>query len=106
MNGSQPERRPFGSTTIEVQDDEFFNGYQVGHFLYRTTQREKTSLTDTTIFTVLRDILQSVSHADRYRAGTISGWYAALYGYPLPKPAPVSNPPALAPEGNAGQERG
>ena len=28
--------------------------------------------------------------ADRYRAGVIAGWFAALYGYHLPQPAPFS----------------
>ena len=37
MKQQQPERRQFGITTIEVQDDEFFNGLQTVHLLHRVT---------------------------------------------------------------------
>lgn len=82
MENAYPERRPFGKTIIEVQDDEFFNGYQVGSLLYRVTPTH--ALRDTTLYDFLCNHLQAVTTTDRYRAGAISGWYAALYGYQLP----------------------
>lgn len=51
MKQQQPERRQFGITNIEVQDDEFFNGFQTGHLLHRVTPYT-TPLTDSFIYTL------------------------------------------------------
>jgi hypothetical protein len=98
----QPERRPFGVTTIEVADDEFFNGYQAGYLLYRITP-QVGPLTDTGIYNFLCKHLSAVTTTDRFRAGVLSGWYAALYGYHMP--APVLFHQAPVPAAVAGQER-
>lgn len=97
MHTPQPELRIFGNTTIEVQDDEFFNGFQVGNFYFRAHKQQAELLSDAALYGFLCDVLQGVRETDRYRAGAISGWYAALYGYRLA--------PALAEKPTAG-ERG
>ena len=98
MKQQQPERRRFGITNIEVQDDEFFNGFQTGHLLHRVTPYT-TPLTDSFIYTFLCQQLQGVTTTDRYRAGVISGWYADIYGYHLSSPVPASG--ALSPREQA-----
>jgi|GraSoi_2013_60cm_1033757.scaffolds.fasta_scaffold18919_2 hypothetical protein len=98
MKQQQPERRQFGITTIEVQDDEFFNGLQTVHLLHRVTPCT-IPLIDSVIYTFLCQHLQGVTTTDRYRAGVISGWYAAIYGYHLSAPVPASG--ALSPREQA-----
>lgn len=83
MQAPYPERRNFGNATIEVQDDEFFNGFQVGNFYFRAHKQQAELLSDAALYGFLCDVLQGVRETDRYRAGAISGWYAALYGYRL-----------------------
>jgi hypothetical protein len=82
---AQPERRAFGTTSIEVADDAFFNGFQVGNLLWRVTSRA-APLTDTAIAAFLREHLDTGTILDGYSAGAISGWFAAVYGYQLPAP--------------------
>ena len=77
---SPRESRQIGTTTIHVQDDEFFNGYQAGTLLYRV-QTAPAGFTDTEIYAFICKHSQSVQTTDRYRAGCITGWFAALYGY-------------------------
>jgi hypothetical protein len=86
-----PEHRQFGSTTIEVADDEFFNGFQVGSLLWRVAPAT-TELTDTAIYSFVCSILQEET-TEGYKAGAISGWFASLYGYHLPAPIFLPQPP-------------
>jgi hypothetical protein len=83
-----PESRPIGTTIIHVQDKEFFNGFQAGTLLYRL-QASPAGFTDQQIYTFVCRHCLSVSTSDRYRAGVITGWFAALYDYHLPPPAPL-----------------
>jgi hypothetical protein len=87
LNSSQTESRQIGTTTIHVQDDEFFNGFQAGTLLYRL-QVSPTGFADHEIYTFICKHSQDVHTTDRYRAGAIAGWFAALYGYRLSQPAP------------------
>ena len=99
-NASAPaERRPFGRTTIEVANDEFFNAFQVGNLLFRTRPQEP--LTESALYTFLWDTLRTDS-TDRHKAGAISGWFAALYGYHI---APVVFPQPAVVSSYVGQER-
>lgn len=84
----QPESRPIGTTTIHVHDDEFFNGFQAGKLLYHL-QDTSSGFTDTEIYTFICKHSQSVQTTDRYRAGCISGWFAALYDYQQPALSPL-----------------
>lgn len=77
---SPRESRQIGTTTIHVQDDEFFNGYQAGILLYHV-QATPAGFTDMEMYAFICQQCQSVQTTDRYRAGCISGWFAALYGY-------------------------
>ncbi len=88
-HSAQPEDRRIGTTTIHVQDEEFFNGFQAGTLLYRL-QVSLTGFTDQGIYTFICKHSQSVATTDRYRAGVIAGWFAALYDYHLPQPALLS----------------
>ena len=85
---SQAESRQIGTTIIHVQDDEFINGFQAGTFLYRL-QASPAGFTDQGIYTFLCQHCLDVHTTDRYRAGAIAGWFAALYGCDLPQPAPL-----------------
>lgn len=85
---AQPESRQIGTTIIHTQDDEFFNGFQVGTLLYRL-QASPAGFTDQSIYTFVCQHCLSVHTTNRYRAGAIAGWFAALYGYHLPQPAPL-----------------
>lgn len=86
----QQESRQIGTTTIHVQDDEFFNGYQAGILLYHV-QGTQAGFTDTEIYTFICQHSQSVQTTDRYRAGCISGWFAALYGYQYQQPTSAAD---------------
>src|SRR5258708_21612451 len=87
-NQSQPENRQIGTTMIHVEDDEFFNGFQAGSLLY-CLQASRAGFTDREIYTFICTHSQGVHTTDRYRAGSIAGWFAALYGYHAPQPAPL-----------------
>jgi hypothetical protein len=78
-----PERRTLGIATIEVQDEDFFDGYQAGHLSYHL-DGPAAPFTDSSLYTFLWSRLLSVDASDRYRVGYISGWFAALYGYCQP----------------------
>ncbi len=84
------ESRQIGTTTIHVHDDEFFNGFQAGTLLYRL-QALSSGFTDTEIYTFICKHSQSVATTDRYRAGSIAGWFSALYGYHAPQPLPLAS---------------
>src|SRR5437588_7868996 len=90
----QLEQRQFGKNIIAVQDDDFFSGYQVGHLIYMA-EWQGIQVTDVRIYNFVCQMSQSVVGSDRYRAGTISGWYAALFGYRL-LPQPVGSEQAPA----------
>lgn len=83
----QPESRQIGATTIHVQGDDFFNGFQTWALLY-CLQASSTSFTAQQIYAFLCQHCLSVHTTDRYRAGAIADWFAVLYGYHLPQPAP------------------
>jgi len=91
---TQSESRQVGTTTIHVYDDEFFNGFQSGILLYRL-QTRPSGFTDTGIYAFICKHSQGVHTTDRYRAGSIAGWFAALYGYhaPLSLVAPTQEAP-------------
>jgi hypothetical protein len=82
-----PESRQIGTTIIHVQDDEFFNGFQAGTLLYRL-QASPAGFTDQGMYTFLVRYCLDIHTGDRYRAGAIAGWFAALYGFHLPPSAP------------------
>lgn len=82
FNTPQPECRRLGTTTIQLHDDEFMNGYQAGHMAYGLDVQAKL-LTDHDLYAFLSKHLLSVFSTDRFRAGYISGWYAGLYGHRL-----------------------
>ncbi len=88
FSSAQPESRQIGTTIIHVQDEEFFNGFQAGTLLYRL-QASRAGFTDQQMYTFVCQHCLGVHTTDRYRAGAIAGWFAALYDYNLPQPALV-----------------
>ncbi|HEU5375450.1 MAG TPA: hypothetical protein VFV38_08430 [Ktedonobacteraceae bacterium] len=93
-----PESRQIGTTMIHVQDEDFFNGFQVGTLLYRL-QVSPAGFSDQDIYTLICKHSQDIHTTDRYRAGAIAGWFAALYDYHLPSGAslPLTSPTQEAP---------
>jgi hypothetical protein len=73
------EHLPIGNTTLLVEDDEFGNGYQVGYLRYITEYKEML-LSDSQVYHFMMQTCLDVSHTDRWNAGVVSGWVAAMHG--------------------------
>ncbi len=77
------ERLVLGETHIEVTDQELNAGYQAGYQRFLTHFRT-TLLTDNQIYGFLATNIYDCFHSDRYRAGYILGWCAALHALGRP----------------------
>ncbi len=79
------ERIVLGTTTVDLSSEDFSRGYQEGYLRF-TTYYQGKPLTDADVYGFLaRNIYDSMT-TDRYRAGYIMGWSAALHGQGRPGP--------------------
>lgn len=62
---------------IQVQDDEFVHGFQIG-YLHFKTDFANLIITDDLVYTVITQNIIDVRRFDRHNAGYITGWIAAL----------------------------
>lgn len=74
------EQVQIGNTAVDVADDEFANGYQVGYLRYILDYHGKP-LRDTDMYTFIATHCLDTFHTDRWNAGVIAGWIGAVQGY-------------------------
>lgn len=67
-----------GNTSIEIKDDEFGNGFQIGYLHFKVDFLGKVPVTDELIYTVIAQTFVDVHHTDRCNAGYLVGFFAAL----------------------------
>ncbi len=79
------ERIVLGATHIDVADQEFSTGYQEGYQRFTEHYQDKP-LTDANVYGFLARNLYDCMTTDRYRAGYIVGWCAALHGQGYARP--------------------
>ncbi len=73
------KRIVIGNTAIEVADQELSTGYQEGYLRFTELYHDKP-LRDTDVYGFLARTMYDYTTSDRYRAGYIVGWCAALHG--------------------------
>jgi hypothetical protein len=71
--------RPNGQKIV-MHGYDFFNGYQFGYRYYVTTCRHLPIL-DTGMYEFLMKTMSNVKHSNRWKAGVLVGWIAALLDY-------------------------
>ncbi len=74
-----------GPTPVEVASQDFSLGYQEGYLRF-TDHYQNKHLTDLDVFNFMfRNILDGMT-TERYRAGYVMGWNAALHAQGRPGP--------------------
>ena len=73
------QTRLVGTLSITMRDGEFITGYEAGYERYLLLYRH-AAISDNGVYAFLAKELSDLTHQDRYHAGFITGWYAALYG--------------------------
>jgi hypothetical protein len=66
-----------GQGCIVMTSEDFVNGYQARH-LSSLLEARTEMVTDEALLTLIRDRFASQDHRERYNAGYIVGWLAAL----------------------------
>lgn len=67
-----------GTTPVSVTDEEFSKGYQEGYQRFIECH-QGNPLTDVDVYSFLIRNILDILTSDRYRAGYIMGWSAALH---------------------------
>ncbi len=62
-----------GSNQLLLTDEDFLNGYQVGHLAYMTRSRAK-QFSDTSLRKLLMTMLESMEFSEAYIFGYVVGW--------------------------------
>jgi hypothetical protein len=65
-------------TPIQVKDDEFATGWQVGYLDYKTNYQKKVALTEELLCTILANTFIDVQHTSRCNVGYLIGFVSAL----------------------------
>ncbi len=79
-----------GTIPISVENEEFSKGYQEGYLRF-TEHYQSKPLTDANVYGFLARNIYDTMTTDRYRAGYIVGWCAALHGQGQSRPTVVSS---------------
>jgi hypothetical protein len=66
------------STPVQVKDDEFATGYQVGYLHFKKDFQGKVLITDELLSTIVAQTFIDVHHTGRCNAGYLVGFIAAL----------------------------
>jgi hypothetical protein len=66
-----------GQGCIVMTSEDFVNGYQAGHLSYMLEART-VMVTDEALMTLIADRFANKDQSERYNAGYIVGWLAAL----------------------------
>jgi hypothetical protein len=74
-----------GSIPIQVTDSEFSIGFQVGYLAFKTDFQDQPTA-DELLYTIIAQTFIDVHYTDRYHAGYLVGFMAALCEQP-PVPA-------------------
>jgi hypothetical protein len=77
-----------GNTPIQVQDDEFGNGFQVGYLHFKADFQGKP-ITDELLYTVIAQTFVDVRHTSRCNAGYLTGFILALLETPVVRHSPM-----------------
>jgi hypothetical protein len=72
------EQLQIRSTTIQVSDDNFANGYQAGYLRFTLDFRGKP-LTDAEVYSFLAKQILDIYNPSLANAGYIAGFFAAMY---------------------------
>jgi hypothetical protein len=67
-----------GNTSIQVTDDEFAHGWQVGYLHFKTDFQDKVQITDELLCTIVAHAFIDVHHTSRCNAGYLVGFISAL----------------------------
>jgi hypothetical protein len=86
----QPRTIPIGANALLLTSEDFMNGYQAGHLAYMTHGREM-QWSDTSLRTLLMDMLESMEFSEAYCFGYVVGW---LVTFACKGQKPQGNQPA------------
>jgi hypothetical protein len=67
-----------GTLSVTVSDEHFMQGYQAGSTRYQQVYH-KSALSERGVYAILMQRITDSTKQDRYNAGFITGWYAALF---------------------------
>lgn len=68
-----PRTITVGTNALLLTNEEFLNGYQVGHLSYMAESRT-LALTDASLTTLLMTALEDMHHSEPYCMGFVVGW--------------------------------
>jgi hypothetical protein len=84
---THPFISPGTVASLLVNEDEFYNGSLAGYLFFRV-KYPGNPLTETDIWNLLMQTLLDVQHLDSWKAGYVTGWYAALFEHERPRQVP------------------